>query len=74
MRSHWHQAATEDAINFMRLCENPEENVVGQINANYRATIEHNRLILNSLLKGILFLCNARHCVKGQNSQVRKPV
>ena len=55
MRSHWHQAATEDAISFMRLCENPEENVVGQINANYRATIEHYRLILNSLLKGILF-------------------
>ena len=69
MRSHWHQAATEDAINFMRLCENPEENVVGQINANYRATIEHNRLILNSLLKGILFCAMHDIALRGKTAK-----
>ena len=56
MRSHRHQAATEEAFNFMRLRKNPEENVVGQNNANYRATTELNRLILNSLLK-VIPLC-----------------
>ena len=69
MRSHWHQAATEDAINFMGLCENPEENVVGQINANYRATIEHNRLILNSLLKGILFCAMHDIALRGKTAK-----
>ena len=69
MRSHWHQAATEDAINFMRLCENPEENVVGQINANYRATIEHYRLILNSLLKGILFCAMHDIALRGKTAK-----
>ena len=69
MHSHWHQAATEDAINFMRLCENPEENAVGQIIANYKATIKHNRLILNSLLKGILFCTMHDIALRGKTAK-----
>ena len=69
MHSHWHQATTDDAINFMRLCENPEENAVGQINANYRATIKHNRLILISLLKGILFCAMHDIALRGKTAK-----
>ena len=53
--TQWHRNAAEDANNFIRLCNKPEENISSQINSNYRITIERNREKLSSLLKGILF-------------------
>ena len=53
--TQWHRNAAEDASNFIRLCNKPEENISSQINSNYRITIERNREKLSSLLKRILF-------------------
>ena len=53
--TQWHRNAAEDASNFIRLCNKPEENISSQINSNYRITIERNREKLSSLLERILF-------------------
>ena len=55
LRTQWHKSAAEDANNFVRFCNKPEENISSQINSVYRKTTESNRTKLHSLLKGILF-------------------
>ena len=52
-RTQWHKSAVEDASNFVRFCNKPEENISSQINSVCRKTIESNKTKLHSL--GILF-------------------